>query len=930
MDTSGTMGSKSRSLPSLRSKKGHGASPYDAHMTLCAVEVAKKSFVREAVGFRSIRVVSKGRLPNVAMERGLEWERPQAKAKVPPKALPPVSEILRLAMSELSFDNLNFEDGPRQVAFGGSGQFRGGPRLPLKCSRRDMDALYERPRDELFQFFSKKRTRNGSPPKPVPEVQPERGEETKATETSASRRPSIEKSGISALQPGEVEDDNTLPFPWSEDEMRQCFARFDSDQDGEVHTDELQTMTKYLGGNINPGEAAEIAREFTSYATVNWDEFKEFLMRLRTRDVQRLRQQFDEADFDKSGALDYHEVNHALFKLGYIPTKQTTLEAIEAMIGNPDVAAKDVVVSFREFEHLREYLRKTECFCQAEVQELRGLFDRANAGSSGTKRRSDGLNEEKQASAVVLAEDIWRITMYLGYSASAEHIMELVAMVDADGSRRLIFEELLKVVRLLHEDERNILIRVLKKRGFDTSSGIVPIKKLGIVLGDLGYFISEDTVFEVIESLGELEDDENNEFLTLEEVCCFLRFYRQTEGFAQTELDELTQLFESQCREFSTASSAALPTKSASASSSDVPLSKRFSVVAPQAAKKLLPSLDALQLNKVLRWSGYALTLPQVQQYITELDLDSTQRLQVHEFIKLMRRLNQKDAMHRRAVFDSFDVGRNDCMHASSLDKALAIIVGVEPPIEQIMEAAKKAGIQFADETSMASGFGVPVSTVQFETFYRHFRAVQVQEVRERANYSAQEVEQLRSIFQENDSDGGGSLEKQELAKIIAQYFPDATKSKEGQQQIQQALADVTKDGSGALDFHAFLHLMRKCDDHRDQEDVRREAAAIRECNLSSEEVEGYRQIFTRAADWTGELTVPVLAAILSPVLEMTELEMEALTKIVRETHPFGSEAVRFPQFLQIVKRITTDNHGDINRAASRIVHAEQKKRQGR
>jgi len=215
-----------------------------------------------------------------------------------------------------------------------------------------------------------------------------------------------------------------------------------------------------------------------------------------------------------------------------------------------------------------------------------------------------------------------------------------------------------------------------------------------------------------------------------------------------------------------------------------------------------------------------------------------------------------------------------------------------------------------------------------FEVFYKHYRRAVVEEIRKNAGYGPKEIIQLSSIFAGYDRDKSGTIERSELQKLIAQYFPDATKSRSQQIEIQKILASFdTGAKTGELDFHKFVWLMRKCDDMRDEADVHMEAEVVKECSLSVEEVEGFRQIFSSAVHWTGELDVPSLKELLLKVVDLNEDEAGELGNLVRQVHPHGRDVARFPQFIKLIKRITEENLLGVNEAANRSLRrAEHRK----
>lgn len=196
--------------------------------------------------------------------------------------------------------------------------------------------------------------------------------------------------------------------------------------------------------------------------------------------------------------------------------------------------------------------------------------------------------------------------------------------------------------------------------------------------------------------------------------------------------------------------------------------------------------------------------------------------------------------------------------------------------------------------------------------------------MREHACYSPSEVIALRECFNKFDKDKSGSVEKRELAKIIAEYFPEATKSREGRAEMQLIIKDVDVDGNGALDFLEFLVLMRRCDDIRDEGDIQLEGTVAAALGIEPEELEGFRQIFASKANWVGELTPEAVLEILSNITELSDEDAQELNKIIREVHPEHKLIMRFPQFLQVMKRLTEQNHANINHHCERVIKKAQ------
>jgi len=330
-------------------------------------------------------------------------------------------------------------------------------------------------------------------------------------------------------------------------------------------------------------------------------------------------------------------------------------------------------------------------------------------------------------------------------------------------------------------------------------------------------------------------------------------------------------------------------------------------------------SINALELGRVLRSFGFSRTLQKVQRLVEEIDFDGSGELEMNEFVKLMRQLLQGEAKKRRDVFNLLDPGRNGRIQVDCLPQAVKILDEVNPD-RALLQDALAAAIP-EDKKAITLG--------DFEVLYKHYRRAVVQEIRKNAGYGPKEIIQLSSIFAGYDKDKSGTIEHTELQKLIAQYFPDATKSRSQQIEIQKILASFnTGAKTGELDFHKFVWLMRKCDDMRDEADVKEEAAVVKAAALSPEEVEGFRNLFASSVNWTGELDLPQISELLLRVIELNDDETSELENLVREVHPYGREVARFPQFIKLVKRLTDDNFLGLNEAADRNLRQAKARRQ--
>jgi Ca2+-binding EF-hand superfamily protein len=513
-----------------------------------------------------------------------------------------------------------------------------------------------------------------------------------------------------------------------------------------------------------------------------------------------------------------------------------------------------------------------------------------------------------------------------GLNYTTPDLQSIVDGLDADGSGFISFQELLKLIRRLRDGEFVEIGKVFKR--YTDDGNLLHLENMGLALGDLGYCVSEDAIFCILDELGELQHELQ---MTREELAMFLRVYRRMEGFTPEEVAEIKTAFDEQyhiLRE--RAKLMAIPDEPGSPGSPKTPKTpKGTKTPATPAASQVFENgrwdvppidaaLDALRSSRVMRAFGFARSMQQVQGMLDLIDLDGSGKLEFNEFLKLMHRLFREEAMRRRKIFTALDTKRNGNVPVLKLTTAIKMLVGAEPSVELAEEAAKSAGLLLTDTKSSVSRSG-------FEVFFKHYRTLGVQEIRENACYSLAEVQLLRETFIKYDADKSGTVEKRELARIITEYFPEATKSKEAQREVQLAIKDVDVNHDGMLDFREFLALMRRFDDSRDESDINLEKTVVEDLKYGPEEVEGYRQIFLANANLVGELSLEMLTEILCKVVDLSPDEQEELGGLVFKVNPDSRQVVRFPHFLRLVKMITDENYGRVNQSSARILRKATK-----
>jgi len=725
-----------------------------------------------------------------------------------------------------------------------------------------------------------------------------------------------------------------LSMKWSDDELRQVFRRFGDQEDKDVHIEDLAKVLRYLGEKPLDEDIKTLVNRHTNYSSLDWTEFMSFMHRYREFDLENLLTLFQEADQNGNHELDFCELHTLLMRSGYSPTIDATLEAFSEIDQDGNGT-----VDFEEFEKLREHLRNTYGFLKAEAEELKRLYVRV-AGSC-----NKGLP----------VSEVPRIVSYLGFAPSQGDLEDLLEDIDRDGSSTITYEELLKTLRGIRDLETTTISQIFATRNSDRKihkkadaamaaqllHGQVTVRKSAIETGDLqkalqslgrhtikeqralarkalpvkwsiptcdiqevmaelGYLITVGLTFEVLESMADELDKPDR--ITPEELSSFMRAFRDVEGFTQQELADLQESFQRE---------------------------QRASV-----AGDCDDSLDALELGRVLRWFGISKPLQQVQRLIEQIDFDASGSLEFDEFTKLMRQLLQADAWNRRRVFEDFTQWPKDgSLPVAEITQAFSTVLDAYPD-EDMMELAMQ--VIHID--------GEAIDILQFEALFKAYRTESVKMVRQNAGYIRKEVETLKTVFVAFDHNRTGYVGGVELRMLIAENMPEATRTKDGQDEILRLLREVAPNVSGpnrkknkdkvtdkrtaeelrALDFQQFLWLTRRLQDHRDEQDILKEAEVAQHIALNSEEIEDYRGLFLEKSGWMGEMDYIGIKDLLSHIQAFSPNQEEELRGLVKHWNPFNEEFVRFPQFLRLMDLISKDNRLGLNDSAQRALRRQE------
>jgi Ca2+-binding EF-hand superfamily protein len=218
------------------------------------------------------------------------------------------------------------------------------------------------------------------------------------------------------------------------DEIAACFEKFDQDGSGNVDSEELLRVFKYMG--FNPSEevfdTVVKAVDTDGSGEIDQDEFVMAMKMFFEMQRDEFRGVFDRYDTDGSGEMSAEEVFDAVKDLGWFPTEEAVAEAV--IVVDKDGTGE---IGFDEFVLLMQHLRKTEGFTKgelAEFDEVFAKFDLDGSGEIGTMELSTALRCQ-------------------GYPIRLDVLQATVAEVDVDGSGEIDITEFLKLFRRFRTKE---------------------------------------------------------------------------------------------------------------------------------------------------------------------------------------------------------------------------------------------------------------------------------------------------------------------------------------------------------------------------------------------------------------------------------------------------------------------------------------------
>jgi Ca2+-binding EF-hand superfamily protein len=260
-------------------------------------------------------------------------------------------------------------------------------------------------------------------------------------------------------------------YGFTKDEVEvfhKLFDRYDFDKSGDMSADELSSAMGWLGmpTPISQAQSAIVRFDLDGNSRLCRPEFLLAVRWWRDEEVEATRQLFAKHDGDRDGNLDVDECRELLSNLGYTISKDVIEECMFK------VKAHSKGLFFEEILQLLQVVRSQEGFSDLEAREINDIFTRFDRKGNGQLRPFE----------------LTRVLNWLGYPISQHRREQLWCRVDVDKSGFLEPTELLKLIRILREEENAAGKKLLENHfRYDALKSHIRQEDLKNMLVSLGY-----------------------------------------------------------------------------------------------------------------------------------------------------------------------------------------------------------------------------------------------------------------------------------------------------------------------------------------------------------------------------------------------------------------------------------------------------------
>lgn len=547
------------------------------------------------------------------------------------------------------------------------------------------------------------------------------------------------------------------------------------------------------------------------------EQFCHVALAFKKRRLEELREQFERLDKDDSGAASAQELRHFLSDLGYSVSWPTVYEIFEEADRN-----NSGQIEFEEFELVLQILHERQGFSSAEVEELYALFDRYDIDRNGE----------------LGAEELVSVLGSFGAPTATAEARTIISKLSEDNSLGLCRPEFLVIMRSRLENE---IVELRSTFGqFDRNcTGALTKGQLMEMVHGMGYSILPEALEDAKK---ELSLERGGMGYIFEDVLRIVQLLRKREGFSASEADELLSVY------------------------------RMFDGTRNR-------ELREFELARAINWLGYPLSQSRRRQLWCKIDVDRTDSIDEHEFLKLARLLREEESFEARQMLSHLSDTRG--LPQQDL-KMLLVRLGYAPP---------KAVLDKAVQESLQRGWDTTPDLPGMLSILRYVREEQVAKLRLSAGISDLQATRVRSKFALK-LEAGKVVEAAELEKFMNELFKVSPDDPRDVGELERIHSVVMHHAStGPLGLTEMFWCVRHFGDMREEDLWRREQAAAEASGFSTAEVAQLRNAFVRIdADGSNSLSVAEAAVFLEE-LERMASGGEAEQAVPPAQHPHQHSA---------------------------------------
>lgn len=503
-------------------------------------------------------------------------------------------------------------------------------------------------------------------------------------------------------------------------------------------------------------------------------------------------------DKNNSGVVECSDLSQLLFHLNMEPMSHV-LNEVTSEVDTDGLGT----LNMQEFKTVMQLILSREGFTKSEFEEFHDIFERFDRDKKG----------ECETSALAA------ILTWLGFAWSKARIQSVVDEVDVNRKGKVNQREFIVCMRKVREEELQHVKQAMSAADRD-GDGTMSKDEMPDLLKGLGYDPWDVKVIIEAQKRACLEEEDE---LDLGQVWQVLQLYRRYEGFSEDECGNIARLFDEQ-------------------------------------EKDETGELRCIDAPKALRALGYKLTFEAVQSIVAKVDVDDTGTLNLIEFRKMIRMLQERESNHFRNAMRKSGKGSQISIQAA---QEIGRTVGCQ--LERRHFVVSFDDPRIPNDSVNESEVDHEITEDAFTRACCNF----AQEMREtfqlNGGFSDEEVTELKNVFDSYDSRKTGKIANKELVRLVDNLCPSLAREKALRPQLQQMM-QACQEFDGSLCFQDFLKLMRLVLDFQDKERAQKELSAIKTTGFTQADVQDLRELFLQNDEGLGVLYFEAVRAMFNSI----------------------------------------------------------------